>query len=158
MAARIRAGGNGGIRRSGSENSNCVFVHATAAIDGFWLRLSTDPMKLDRYLDYFLTIVTLGCALPGWIQLILRSGKRKMLLAPVGLLTASVLVAAFFEYLITFGRFTMDDSWRFAAAGCPLGILAIVFARTRQIGRAAPWIWFGSGAILLLWWVLVLMQ
>lgn len=113
-------------------------------------------MRLDRYLDYFLTLLTLGCALPAWIQVILRRGSRKMLLAPVALLTASVLITACFEYLVTFGGFTLDNSLRFAALACPLSILAIVFARTKRVGRGAPWIWFGSGAILLLWWVLVM--
>ena len=115
-------------------------------------------MKLDLYLDVFLTVVTLSCAIPAWLQMILQKGDWQKLLIPVSLLTASLFVAVIFENLITFGPLTLDYSLRFAALGIPLGIFGIVFALRQNVCRDAPWIWISSGASLVVWGLLVTMH
>lgn len=112
-------------------------------------------MKLDLYLDLFLTIVTLGCALPAWVQMILQGRNRQKLIMPVSLVTGSVLVAVLFENLITFGNLTLDYSLRFAAFGFPLSLLAIIFTRRQTVGSAALWVRLSSGSSMVVWFLLV---
>lgn len=113
---------------------------------------------MDLSLDIFFTIVTLGCALPAWVQVIRHQENRRELVMPVSLLSAGVLIAVLFENLITFGPLTLEYSLRFASVGCPMVLLSVVFASKKRIGPAAIWVWVSSGTCLIVWLLLVTMH
>jgi hypothetical protein len=115
-------------------------------------------MKFDLPLDILLTIATLACGLPAWIQMIRQKVNWRKHLISISLLTSSVLLAVLFENLTTYGPLTLDHSLRFAWFGCPLCLLAIVFARKQRNDPAAPWILVGSCGTVVVWGLLMTMH
>jgi hypothetical protein len=115
-------------------------------------------MKFDLPLDIFLTMLTLACGLPAWIQMIRRKADWRKHFISISLLTATVLLAVFFENLTTFGPLTLDYSLRFAWCGCPLCLLGIVFERKQRNDPATAWILAGLCGTMVVWGLLVTMH
>ena len=115
-------------------------------------------MKFGLSLDIFLTTVTLACCLPVWIQMIRQKADWRKHLVSIALLTASVVLAVFFENLTTYGPLTLDYSLRFAWLGCPLCLLGIVFASKERNDPAAPWILIGLCGAMGVWGLLATMH
>lgn len=112
-------------------------------------------MKLELELDLLLSALVVAFAIPAWTPVVWRTSLWPKLWKPLSLVTLSLIGELVFVNSITFGPLTLDYSLRFAAAGMPLSILAIILVLKRSVGRAAVGVVISSVLCLTMWFFLI---
>lgn len=112
-------------------------------------------MKLEPKLDLLLSALVLAFAIPAWAPVARGTNLRPKLWKPLSLVTLSLIGELVFLNSITFGPLTLDYALRFAAAGMPLSILAIILVSKRSIGSAAIGVVISSALCIAMWFFLI---
>lgn len=111
-------------------------------------------MKLESSLDLLFSVLIIASAIPAFAVWSSSNQPKVQRWQPVSLVIGSFLLQLAFVNLITFGPLTLDYSIRFAAAGIPLSLAALILARRRNLSSTTA-LTVGCVLSLIMWFLFI---